>query len=606
MTLLRAEFLYALLLGAPIAVLYFLRTRRRRAVVSSLMFWDEVLREERTAALLGNLRKLLSLLVQLVMLALLGFAMARPILTGRKAARTRHILLVDVSASMRAVHGVQSRIEEAKRAVTQRVGALGPDDEMMIVAVADGPRILCSFTNDRKTLQHAARQLGPTDLPTDFKEAFRLAIDIPSTDFRKAVCVIGDGNFAAPDCVIPEDVDLHYVPIGRSVENAAITAFQARALPMSPQDYEILARVQWSGRDELRATLELSVDDELLDVRPVVIPANGARSETFSSIRVTGRRIRAHLRTDDALSLDNDAYALLPAIEPIRVLLVSKGNPFLEAALISDDAAQVDRIAPDSYVGGSDYDVAVFDRWEPRGLGSGRFMLVGVRGASLAFTAQQDIQDAVVTEWDGEHRLLRGVQLRGVRVPLLLGMRAGAAGSVVVKSADAAVIVCGKRDGGRFVLMPFDAREGDLPLRVAFPLLISNALRYLTGRASAQFFRAAKTGETWKPQGVSASSRVRTPSGRELDAAKGAVTLAECGLYKSVGVQESEALVAASLCDERESNLRVVRRLDVAGRTADRPPQGRRVRASMWQWLALAALALSGLEWFLFHRRILE
>ena len=58
-------------LAAPIVMLYILRLRRRREPVSTLMFWEQIFREKQTTSLFQKLKHLLSLLLQLLFLALL-------------------------------------------------------------------------------------------------------------------------------------------------------------------------------------------------------------------------------------------------------------------------------------------------------------------------------------------------------------------------------------------------------------------------------------------------------------------------------------------------------------------------------------------------------
>ncbi len=57
------------LLFIPVILLYLLKQRRRRIVVSTLLFWDEILRDEHSVASITKLRKILSLLLQLLVLS---------------------------------------------------------------------------------------------------------------------------------------------------------------------------------------------------------------------------------------------------------------------------------------------------------------------------------------------------------------------------------------------------------------------------------------------------------------------------------------------------------------------------------------------------------
>ena len=67
---------------------------------------------------------------------------------------------------------------------------------------------------------------------------------------------------------------------------------------------------------------------------------------------------------DDARYYDH-AYARLPERRRQRVLLVSEGNRYLEAALLLDEYLSVDEIAPSKYVDALGYDVVIFDRFLP-------------------------------------------------------------------------------------------------------------------------------------------------------------------------------------------------------------------------------------------------
>ena len=62
-------------LALPIVLLYILKLRRREPV-STLMFWEQLFREKQTTSLFQKLKHLLSLLLQLLFLALLALAVA--------------------------------------------------------------------------------------------------------------------------------------------------------------------------------------------------------------------------------------------------------------------------------------------------------------------------------------------------------------------------------------------------------------------------------------------------------------------------------------------------------------------------------------------------
>ena len=71
-------------LGAIVVVLYILKLRRRRVAVPFARLWNHVLREKETTALFSRLKRFISLLVQLLLLAALAVALGDPRLEGAR------------------------------------------------------------------------------------------------------------------------------------------------------------------------------------------------------------------------------------------------------------------------------------------------------------------------------------------------------------------------------------------------------------------------------------------------------------------------------------------------------------------------------------------
>lgn len=88
--------------AACTVVLYILKLRRRPVAVVFSPIWQRVLGARESSRLFSQLKRWLSLILQLVLLALLALALGDPRLAAR-AAETRHVVvLVDGSASMQA------------------------------------------------------------------------------------------------------------------------------------------------------------------------------------------------------------------------------------------------------------------------------------------------------------------------------------------------------------------------------------------------------------------------------------------------------------------------------------------------------------------------
>ncbi|HPU57522.1 MAG TPA: BatA and WFA domain-containing protein, partial [Verrucomicrobiota bacterium] len=166
-------------LFAPVILLYLLKQRRRRVEVSTLMFWDQILRDEQTVTSLTRLRKLLSLLLQLLFITLLTLAAARPSFSGGWTGARRVVLLLDTSASMLVQEGGRTRFDIARQKALAVVRGLSLGDTMMLVAVGAEPDIVHPFTDSKKDLQEAIRKMEPTHGETGLRKAMELVRQLP-------------------------------------------------------------------------------------------------------------------------------------------------------------------------------------------------------------------------------------------------------------------------------------------------------------------------------------------------------------------------------------------------------------------------------------------
>jgi len=80
------------------------------------------------------------------------------------------VLIVDVSASMRAQEGNASRFEEAKREAKRRIDALAGDSRMLLMARGRHPRLLSSFESNKQALHDA---LGVARIRQEGSDLFR-------------------------------------------------------------------------------------------------------------------------------------------------------------------------------------------------------------------------------------------------------------------------------------------------------------------------------------------------------------------------------------------------------------------------------------------------
>src|SRR5437764_15090572 len=103
------------LLAVPVVVFYVLKIRLKRVPVSTVIFWRQLFDEKKPRSLWQRLRHLVSLLVQLALLALMIVALTEPVLPWEALNARRIVLVLDNSASMNATDVEPTRLALAKR-----------------------------------------------------------------------------------------------------------------------------------------------------------------------------------------------------------------------------------------------------------------------------------------------------------------------------------------------------------------------------------------------------------------------------------------------------------------------------------------------------------
>src|SRR5438874_429459 len=235
MSLANPTALFWLLLAIPVVVFYILKIRLKRVPVSTVIFWRQIFDEKKPRSLWQRLRHLVSLLVQLAILALMVFALTEPFRASEATTARRVILVVDNSASMSANDVEPSRLGKAKDEARQVIKGLRARDEMAIVAAGTQPRVVCGLTGHQRTLRDALDSVGPTDGPTRLKEALelarRLAAENEGGGIECRVVVVTDG--CAEDAAkLSAGEHVSFITVGGRAANVGLTRLQVRRSPI--------------------------------------------------------------------------------------------------------------------------------------------------------------------------------------------------------------------------------------------------------------------------------------------------------------------------------------------------------------------------------------
>jgi Ca-activated chloride channel family protein len=608
--------------AALVVVFYILKLRRRPVPVPFSRIWQLVLRDKEATSLFSQLKRLLSLLLQLALLALLLLALADPRASGDLIEGRNLVVLVDSSASMQATDVAPSRIEVARAKVREMIRGLSGSDRMLIAQMDAAVTPLSTMTAEVSDLELAVGQIRAFDTQADLERALRFALDSLRGLSRPQIVVVGDGAYgelarSAADLDL-SDCQLSFVPVGTSGQNAAITRFSVRRYPLDKSRYEVMLEVTNTNERPAHVELSLLGDGQVVDVTRLALRPKERLPRFYKDLAGASRTLEASIKPADALRdylpADNHAYALMPERRRSRVLVVSPGNTYLEAALLLDEYLDVTLISPEDYPPSAKFDVTIFDGVAPplgKHTGAALYLNPPAEGGPLKY--RREIEMFGFDVWDRKHPVLRWMAMGDIQVAKGFAFDPEPEDKVIGASVQGPVLVAGRRAGRKFVALGFDPRNSDFVLRVAWPLFILNTINTFVEEDTG-YISSYRTGDVWRiPAPSGAQSAILTdPSGRQhrVPVQEGrAVYLGDrAGFYKlSVPNhgESTESMFAANLANPQESQIEPVPELKlgskVGGALEGFVPG---VRRELWVYLLLVLVIVSVIEWFTYHRRI--
>ncbi len=610
--------------GAAVVGLYLLKLRRRRVTVPFIKLWEQVLAERQTTRLFSQLKRWLSLLIALSVVAALAFALGDPRPDGIDDDARTLVVLVDASASMQATDEPGSRFEEAKRRVAALIEGLGPSDRMLIAQLDSSATPLSPLTTEPRLLRQALDALEPTEAAADLRAGLHLALDVLRAEPGAEVVIVSDGNlsgerFAAETFASrldEADVRLSWEKVGTRGDNVAITAFAVRRYPLDKSQSEVL--VELYNASERSETVELTLlgDGRAVEVQRLTLEAGQRLRRFFRNISGVDQTLEARITradgTRDALGADDRAYARLPERRRARLCVVTAGNLYLQAALLLDEYLEVTEVTPAQYPCEGHYDLLVFDNWAPPSHPTTAALYLGLPAAGEdrgPLEVLGDVEAPYFDRFDRRHPLLKWTALRDVNIASARRVRLTSGDRAIGRSDETPLLVVGTRQGQRFVAFTFDPRASDLPLRVAWPLLLLNTVDWFV-QEDVDFVSSYQTGDTWHipaPSGAE-SVTIVDPKGRarQVPVVDGRAVYAglRTGFFTLRG-DTAEETFAANLGPGDESRIAPADALTVGARQASAPSRGEvGVRRELWLYLVLFALFVLLVEWVTYHRRV--
>jgi hypothetical protein len=650
------------LLSVPIIVtFYMLRLRRPERPVSSTYLWQQLVRDVEANAPWQRLRRSLLLLLQLFLAVVFAFLVARPF-TEHPAGLARDLVLViDASASMSSTDEFPDRLTAAKRVALEQMDQVPSDGRVSVVAAGETARVVANEATDRGRITQAIQSIEASTSASDLRDALELAGKLAERARGAEILVVtDDAGTTVPDVAL--EVPVRVATVGRERDNQAIAALAVRSDPSGLKRVLFVSVANYSA-SAVNRRLQILADGTPVTARDLALQplsrADVVIDELPAGIGVVEARISAPEGSTessgpaDYLPVDDAAWAVVPPDRLRRVLLVGPGNVYLQNAFALLPNVELYGSTGEQYAGTTGkelFDLIVFDGFLPPQLPNKPILAFAPPSSSPLGEVHGTLDSFGMGQPAADDPLMRGVDLTRLHIAKTQAIDLPTWARPVIPGSDGPLLYAGLRDSLPTVVFAFDIRQSDLPLQVAWPIMISNIAGELLGVGPQQVYDPiAPSSPVEIPlppdaQGV----RVTLPDGTVEQLAPGAtgassvtfVTTRQLGVYRAevipaaapagspgatapptapptpnasaspgtgqqTGTQDEPLLFAVDLFSPEESNIRPGDGARISSLGTDVPDGGVETgtaRDEFWPLLVALALLFLVIEWLVYER----
>ncbi len=619
MHFLNASALYLLAFIPLVASLHFLKLRRNRHVVPSVMFWLEAIEDMKANVPFQRIRSFFPLILQLFFLSLAVVTVARPAFRHHSTLFGQSVLILENSASMQSTDLGKSRFEIAKKRALEFINQLNDNGQMMIMDTSSPPRhIHQGFTSDKEKLRRAVQEIAPLHTSPDFESIFSSATAY-GKGANTGIIYLGDDVQGFPN----SPLTLQKIVVGTQRENVGIVQFNVSRNPNQPSQFQVLMGLRNFGSEEREFRARLEVGGRWYDDETVILSPGENRSIVFpiDDKGFDGMVVSLNLELDDDFALDNTAWAFLHRHTPSRVLLVSdRSQPLLSKMLEADANIGLEEIETQDYRGAESQDTVIFDGYVPENLPDANAIFLNpVGGLPFMPVTETKMEPVHVIYQDRVHTIMRDVSLIDLSVKESLVAQLPSWGSPLAETVEGALIWAGENANRKYVVFGFDAFNLETSrfalLIPSAPILLSRCLEWLAVPNTTVQPDVAKVGTPVKillsdPEAED-DVTVQLPDGLVTAVSSGATPIifadtSLVGLY-SVSVNNRQVgRFAVNLLDSQESGISSPQ-LVVDGAEsgpAGTPPADhlQEVNREIWKYTACLGVLLLLIEWWVYHR----
>lgn len=573
-----------------IIILYLLKPKGVDHLISSNLLWQKLLKNQQSKTFFEKFVHNILMYVQILIIALLVIALMSPFIhvTGQNGGRK--ILLIDKSGSMQHVGALgKSRLEEATELASEYIRASQNTKFSLVTVDASGAELLAVDSTDTDGLVAILKGLECSDGGGSLAAAQGVIDTLTGTEAEDGadLIVYTDGAGAADFEQLHNMTESSLQVVGEPGANVAneYTVFTLREDGL----YDVMVSMtNYSGQ---RASFDVSLydgDESLMALSQMSLEPAETQISLFEAVEWEGQSISSKISgiqfadgKKDSLAADNISMAVKKRGNLINGLLVGEGNIFLEKAYKAVTGTDIVKAASDVAAEGDSVNVVLYDVGQEPEIVAHNGLLFG----NVHNGAVETLENVVLDMTDCDLTTgLSGFTI-GVNKAYCFDLPKGAESFLEYNGKCVGYYV--EFPDHKEVVVGFDIRETDFPLRAEFPVFLANAMIYLSDTS-------------WLASNVYyAGEEIALQPWAEVEEAKIDSRLMKAGLY-SIGNEEYQESYVVRFQTATESDGQAVAE-SVSDTGAVTLQQVRQTLRNVFLVLVLILLII---EWIIYVRQM--
>lgn len=608
----------ALLSAVPVVIiLYLLKPKGKDYRISSNLLWDKLFRNQQSKTFLEKFIHNILMYLQILIILLLVLALMSPYIHRQGRSEGNVILVLDTSGSMQHDGGDgKTRMEEAVEQARSFIAASEETAFSIITNDCMGTNLLAVGVTDKSSLYAALNQVECCDGPENLPDAESIVETLRGANAESGesislaeVIVFTDGNGAEDALSFSEHFGAQVMVMGDAVSNVSnnfLTYAEAKAetgqdtgagskdTSSGEKETEngrsILCASSLTNYSDAEASVEVSLYEgsRLIEIKRLTLAADETTLCFFKEFEWQGEPLRSEVGSvkfsgkddTDSLANDNVAYAIPEQTGGIDAVLIGNGNTYIEKAYQAAAGMSLTKVKGESTLQDMPQAVRIYDAGAENSFGEDVSSMVFCDSRNAADT----VEKVMLTVTDCE--LTSGLSSFSIGVNETTVYEIPEWGTGFLWTGGQCAGYYGEHDGVKTVVVGFDIRESDFPLKAEFPVFISNAIQFL-GDTSLLAENIYEAGDTvlFHPQA-------------DFDVNTLTADTRKAGLYEVAAGDASEQYVVRFATGSQSDG-----RLTAEGTVSDTSYSSQLVKKQLRNGLLILILILMAVEWMVYLRQ---